>query len=136
MTLELDCVRDVMLAVEELQQFDENGSFVRLGYRSIIKSYRCEGYSEEQMRHTLFQIAQSGLVIADIRPRRSPDFDFYWVEYITPKGHEFLNNLRDNDVFAKIKGVLNGTTNFSLDIVSDIAKELGKNILKQKLGLN
>ncbi|WP_423738704.1 DUF2513 domain-containing protein [Clostridium niameyense] len=54
------------------------------------------------------------------------------MRFITWDGHEFLDNIRDNDIWNKTKNTISKINGVSIPIISDIAKS----ILLKKLGLD
>lgn len=92
MKLNLDCIRDILLIVEEFDDLDLNNKNY-MGYKRL-----CE-YDYEELSYHLEQCNLNGFfVLYDMRL----DITFKIVG-LTPKGHEYISNLRDDNFYNKVK---------------------------------
>lgn len=57
------------------------------------------------------------------------------VERMTWDGHEFLETVRDNQVWQKTKGYLKSVGGVGIDVLKDVAKAVVKDQIKQYTGL-
>lgn len=123
MKLNPDCIRAVMLEIEEkhliVQRSDgsmlkQNIPINRL-YESLLD------YSNEDIFYTVYNLDQAGYISAS----------FFWthgvahecaVNHMTFVGHEFLEKIRDNNRWSAVKGVLSAVSNFSLAAMNTIAE--------------
>lgn len=114
MTLNLDCLRDIMLYVEDNQVYtpqntcgDADAVLVAIVLPSLRSTdERLFKYGEYDVQYCCKQAIDSGLL--DGYPYLTSK---YWIDDITPKGHEFIAALRNDSVWDKVK---------------DKSKELGK----------
>lgn len=92
MKLNPDCVRDILLFVEEHTDLKH--------HVKISESKPCiSGYSSDEIMYHVEQCRLSGFfqrtshnIIGDI-----------YISYLSPEGHEFLENIRPVPVWQKIK---------------------------------
>lgn len=55
---------------------------------------------------------------------------------LTWQGHEFLETVRDPEVWARTKEGAQKAGNFGLQFVVEIAKAYGKHVVKERLGID
>ena len=97
MRLNLDCIRDILLYVEEVATprqpvfFDSDGEFQ-------VDSALCK-YSLEEVQYHLNQCNLSGFFL-----KPNLDFGGCWIVIdLTPKGHEYLGSIRDSSNWKTVK---------------------------------
>ena len=56
--------------------------------------------------------------------------------YLTWQGHEFLNSIRDPEVWSKTKEGAKKVGNFSIQFIGEIAKAYAKHVAKERLGID
>ncbi len=92
MKLNLDCVRDILLTLEEITdgviQYDIS--------ESNYKKYTSK-YSYKEYAYHLRQCIDSGLI------KGKYDANFVYFQDITPKAHNFLANVREDNLWSKFK---------------------------------
>lgn len=123
MKLNNDCIRAVMLKVEELQSFSSStDGDIEINSLEIECLYsELPQFSHEDIFYTLFNLEQAGYI----------NFDIQWadggiavdcrVNFMTFSGHEFLDKIRDSKHWSVIKGGLSAVRNYSLDAINSIA---------------
>lgn len=116
MKLNPDCIRDILLTVEE-----------KLGYRQVMKYNtntssefeRLTKYDYEEVLYHASQAHLSNLLIGTtFFMSRS---DGFHVSDLSPKGHEFLANIRAESNWNKTKEIAKSVGSFSLDALTKIA---------------
>lgn len=131
MKLNPDCVRDVMIALEEKTgiEFDERNGFFSFKAVRIHPLYMetpslCKRYSREEVAYTLLQLSESGYVVADWkRDERFLGVKFGFILYLTPKGHDFVSALHDKETWtAKLKPILDRFGSVSLSVIEAVSK--------------
>lgn len=60
---------------------------------------------------------------------------FPYLNDITFKGHEFLNNIRNDTVFKKALGIAEKAGSFSLEIVAQAVSAVLSGLISGKLGM-
>lgn len=133
MKLNIDCVRDVLLEIEE-QNVYVNGKIVKPDHHSISNSKRCKRYEMDDIRYTIYELLQSGLIAGTVTPNNE-NFKISWIDRITPEGHTFIGNIKDDGIFSKIKKALSGFKDIGLSMIVPIAQDIAINYIKLKAGL-
>lgn len=129
MTFELDCVRDVLLAVEALE-FNQH-------LHTGTLHEQLSQYSEEQLAYTCLILKDGGyLDIETVSPMAGSMMPgIKSINHLTYKGHEFLANIRDNKIWTDVKGVAAKVGSKSLDAVVQIASNVVAALIKAPFGL-
>lgn len=125
MKLNHDCIRDVLKQVENDMHFTEMKQSLSLNI---------DGYSHDEVTYTLMLLVDSGYVVGDIRKYNDGAVNVLY-KHLTMKGHELLDNIRDDNVWKSTKEKLNKISSVSIGIINDVASQIISNILSKQLGL-
>lgn len=108
MELKHECVRDVLLYLEEHQKLHQ-----------VINSnsIKIREYTNDDIFYTVSKLTEAGYLNADIREFCST----IPIKEITYSGHMFLNNIRDDKVWKETTKTISGLKSVSLDIISQVA---------------
>lgn len=123
MQLNPDCVRDVLLKIEDLHcVFVNDDGYIEKESLWIESLYSAlPDYRKEDIFYSLYNLDQAGYV----------DISMQWingtvskciVNHMTYTGHEFLNNIRDSSNWKTINKGLTAIRNYSLSAISAIAE--------------
>lgn len=127
MKLNPDCVRDILKAVEAVTDYDHTFWYDR--------NDQCvdglKSYSHEEILYHVRQCYSAGL-IESWQPYEAGDS--FQISDLSPAGHEFLANIRNDSVWRKIKGVAVNTCGGSLRGIAQIAQAVMTEIIKNQLG--
>ena len=116
MKLDMDCVRDVLLEVEAKSGFCRFVSFPS-GFDQDIRNR----YSDDALRYHIDQCFSSGLLVA-LDPVHPWDMAMITtIKDLSPAGHEFLSNIRQDSLWNKTKSVAASVGSFSIRALADIA---------------
>lgn len=125
MKLDLDCVRDVLLTIEEQQAMKVTGlgqiRSVPLTIRSISDCLK--DYDKADIAYTLVILKEGGFVDANISQTDSIIANIV-INRLTYSGHEYLQSIKDNTNWNKVKSVATKLGAYSLSFVGDIAKSV------------
>ena len=119
MKLVHDCVRDVMLYLEDNL---EDTYFIN------SESITLKKYSSKDITYTLKKLAEAGFIEID-KVTFENNFNIKWMTYY---GHQFLDNIRDSKVWKQTKSILSTFTSTSLGIVQNVASQVISNIITGK----
>ena len=126
MTLNPDCVRDVLLTIEK-QNFGEHLKINQL----------CEflsEYSLEEISYTCLKLNEGNLLeILTTTYTRQPMPGISLIKDITYQGHEFLSNIRPATVWEKTKNIAEKVGSHSIDILSKISVGVLTELIKQNM---
>lgn len=128
MRLNPDCVRDVLLTVEDAG-LDEHISPATL-HRSLPQ------YSEEEIEYTCLMLGDGGyltVMTVDLPMQSVPGVKS--VSSLTYAGHEFAANIRKDTVWAGIKNVATKIGTTSLPGLTQIAANVVTELIKAHFGL-
>lgn len=117
MKLNPDCIRDILFAVEENTGFQKVMSIDEEDYTQY---QQLKKYKYEEVAYHVVQCNLSGYFV-DFAARID---DSYMIVDLTPKGHEFLADIRSDTNWKKIKETALKVGSFSLGVLADIAKKI------------
>lgn len=127
MKLNVDCVRDVLLTIEEHQTFGPNGDLRIMSFEEVCQLLKNK-YSSEDIVYTLKQIIDSryadGKLIKYVDGSISGS-----VMDIAPCGHEFLANIKSDTNWNKVKEISKNLGTGSLTAIKDISTQVVANLI-------
>lgn len=140
----IDCVRDLLLCVEENTDFQHFCAFL---YYDAAKMQELIGeelmepfpyqielekqYDNDDLIYSLKYCTEAGLIKSDYIV-----LQYYTKVYdITPAGHDFLENIRDKGNWEKVKKTAAKIGSASLEVVIEIAKNVALDKTKRTLGI-
>ena len=122
MKLNSDCMRDIMLTIEQLQTIsvdaENNVSFDILWVDDLYKAL--SKYEKKEIFYALHNLDQAGYVNTSLIDGDDSSLG-YVVNYITYDGHNFLDKIRDPKAWRYIKTAGAAIGNFSLSVINQIA---------------
>ena len=125
MKLNPDCIRDILLAVEAIC---DTGHY----FDSRIDLEKIPGnHDTEALAYHARQCDMAGMFY---KFKRGIDGGWEVVD-LTPKGHEFLSNIREDTIWNNVKTVSSKVGSKSLSAISQIASAIVTEIIKAQLGL-
>lgn len=101
MKLNYDCVRDVLLTIEEITGLDDELSFETIGFYDIVS--HLSQYDDKEIYYTILKLSEADYIKTEWLDDKQKNFNFYFVFDITFKGHEYLNSIRNQTVWNAIK---------------------------------
>jgi len=135
MKLNPDCIRDVLLWIEENQKMEIGYNDFLTGRMNRLLSkdipQYISDYSAEDVLYSVNQMVYSELLL--VRPLAISDANVFCIEYIAPKGHEFLENIRSNDNWEKTKSIATKVGASTLRGLSTIATKLIAEIISKTI---
>ena len=119
MTLKHDCIRDVLLYLEE-----------NLGLYNLISSnnIKINDYSADDITYTIMKLREAGFIDASGQDL----VGIILIKSITYNGHQFLDNIRDDNVWDETKSIISKLSSVSLPIIQQVAI----NTISKFLGIN
>ncbi|MBV1817304.1 DUF2513 domain-containing protein [Bacteroidales bacterium MSK.15.36] len=125
MKLNPDCIRDILLTVEENTSY---GKF--MSYDTDTEYERLKTYSDKEVMYHIKQCELSNLITK---------VSYYMdggclIHDLSPKGHEFIANIRTDTNWNKTKDVANKVGSYSLDTLTKIASEVIASVITSTLG--
>lgn len=129
MKLDIDCVRDILLTIEEETDFETMFGYLK---DEVDKYPYLRKYSHDQIIYHISQCDKSNLIDS---VRYTDNGDFTMIDDLSPLGHEFLANIRSDDIWPGVKAVSQKVGSSSLSAIAQIASSVVTQIIKSQFGL-
>lgn len=142
MKLNMDCVRAVMLCVEEHTDFDHRCSFIHYARADSLvclgedpvdpPEYQVKlesNFDNEDMIYSVKYCVEAGLIV--LSPSSTLIQYQISIKDLTPAGHDFLANIREDRVWKKVKQTAAKVGAVSLNVLVEIAKDVALSLAKQ-----
>lgn len=126
MKLNPDCVRDILLEIEATTDLSHYQKFSP----GSITEERFSKYSEDELFYHMKQCELSGFlngVSWDMSGGCS-------ILYLSPRGHQFLENIREDNNWNKTKKIAKNVGSSSLNVLTDIASKVVASLITAQLG--
>ena len=127
MKLNPDCIRDILICLESLE-YDSAYTI-----QSLVS--KLPNYSYSELDYHCLQLSEANFIKAMIidsggyLPKTVKVFD------LTYKGHQFLEEIRSDNVWNKTKDTAKSVGSFSISTLSTIATEVITSLIQKNLGL-
>jgi hypothetical protein len=125
MKRDIDLIRKIILTLEENMEYGKN-----LKSEKLFESMEDESLSIEKLSYHIELLVEGGLIKAN-GLRTFSDGTSYIITTITSQGHDFIDTIRQDTIWNKIKEKVHDIGGFSLSILVDIGKEH----LKKQIGI-
>lgn len=122
-----DCARDILLYVKQNCCFKESSLGKRWGevtFDELCKSDQCSKYGMETISYTItilldYQLIKKGEV--ETKSYIDDSFKNIYINSLTSKGHEFIDNLSKDELWDKVKTAIEnaGINDCSLNVYFD-----------------
>ena len=126
MKLNPDCIRDILLAVEEATGFHKEFEYcIGNNVPELLA-----GYSFEEILYHIRQCDLSGFLY---ECHYYGNDAYVVIDDLSPAGHDFLSNTRKNAIWEKVKEVSDEIGSDSLKSLAAIAGQMILQLIKNKL---
>lgn len=98
MQINIDCVRDLLLVIDELFVLDTNGNIVGIPFYKIAQ--QCPKYSKPELKYTLQEMNRANFITLTSTPINNMAI---MVHQITKTGYYFLEITKPNENCQKLK---------------------------------
>lgn len=117
MELKHDCVRDVLIYCEKKISFGNNLCWIPHTLGMICNAL--PNYTREDVAYTLIQLEEAGFIEAHIM---EADQGIYAINVyrLTYSGHEFIDVLKSDTVWEKLKSTIASIGSVSLPILQEL----------------
>lgn len=134
MKLNIDCVRDVMLKIEELQRVivNDDGEVEKetLWINSLYSALPNHG--KEDIFYALYNLDQAGYVNISVQWISGCVYTCA-INHMTYAGHEFLNKIRPTTIWEKTTNTASKVGNYGLQMLEKIAEGVAAAYVKELL---
>lgn len=121
MKLNPDCIRDVMLAIEIVQNVDHDLNLYHTDLTHIAQAESLSKYPEEDIAYTILMLTDGGLLTAKPTYADGKIYSLY-VSGLTFAGHQYLEKIRNADRWVKVKSIGDKIGDYSLSAIEKIAE--------------
>lgn len=115
MDLNKDCIRDVLLYIKKYCIYEKTNFGTKLHevtLDELCKSEKCSKYGIETIYYTINKLNEYGLIkFGKVKYSSNIDktFQNLHINDITPRGHEFVDNVGSDKVWQKIKTAIDNS---------------------------
>lgn len=139
MKLNKDCVRDILLYLEENCRPYNDTRFGNILHcvtlHEITESEQLSVYDYNTIHYTLEKLFEGRYIQGSFHPSNQPHtFDVAQIEALSLAGHNLLDNIRPETVWEKTKTILKKVGGFSLDTMSQVANDVMTSYIKNFIG--
>lgn len=127
MKLNYDCVRDLLLYLEENLTYEND---------VVINNISIKNYTEAELVYTAEKLYEANYLNCMKPLYIDEEIPSIIVLSLTYNGHQFLDTVRDNAVWDKTKKISSSIASTSLKILENIATNVITNIISKQIGLS
>ena len=125
MKFDIDCAREILLTLEAKEN-DCSMSFTELN--NSLPSY---SGNPSLVEYTCFKLEEAGFITLELKNNGSGFIER--ITDITYQGHQFIADIRDKDIWNKVKKKASAVGSFSVKTVSQIAVAVISEMIKNQL---
>ena len=125
MKLNHECVRALLLYLEENHQIDDKPLDVR--------EIKLPKFSEDEVRYSAEKLIEADFLDADAEIMDG--VREIYVNSITWAGHQFLDNIRDPKIWKYSKSVFSKFASVSIGIIENVSAQVITNLISNRVGL-
>jgi hypothetical protein len=125
MRLSPDCVRDILLYLEDNLELSSELEFLSVSAKTISESLP---YSLPEIVNTLILLHEAGFLQVSV-DRAGDKIVIFDVVRLTYAGHQFLESVRPKTTWEKVVGACTKFGSFSLDFVMQVATQVAVNAI-------
>lgn len=124
MKLDQDLVREILLAIEA-SDHDPRGSI----------ALEMDGKAPMEVSYHIMLLHDAGLIVGQNHNHLGPNGFLWEAKHLTFKGHEFLDTVRDGEVWRRTKAGAEKVGGVGLEFIAGLGKAFVKQALKERLGI-
>lgn len=98
----LDCIREVLIKTESLLEFTDENEFLSVDIMDLLNSNLAKTYSDADIIYSAKQLIDEGYLYGEYTQKANCFIPMVILD-LTGKGHEFLDNIRKNYNWEKVK---------------------------------
>lgn len=137
MKLNPDCIRDILLYLEENLKIEDN-SFSAISLNTLEDNLT--QYSKEDIFYSVYNLKEIHFIEGIFRGADNCIMYICLIENITYAGHQFLDSVRPETVWKQTKSIIKQigvhTLGFIESVARDVIVEMGKQAVITSMGGN
>ena len=126
MKRDLDLIREIMLVLEDKMEYGKNFKSTQL-----IEIMQDKIFSAEKLAYHVGLLVENDFIKAKEYRHQSGEHNKYIINTITSQGQDFIDTIRQDITWNKIKEKASNIGGFTLSLLVDIGKEY----LKKQIGI-
>lgn len=130
MKLNQDCVRDILLELEK--KLDLN---TQLYKNDLLTFSSYEKYGEKDFFYILLKLTEAGYLNAKVTAGANNPVFSVNISSISWEGHEFLDSVRDNEVWKQTKSIVSKFSSVSITTIENIASNVITQLISKQLNI-
>ena len=127
MKLNPDCIRDVLLYLEENLKIEESHKFTEITLIQLKEAL--PKYTEDDIFYSVYNLHQIRFIDGRINDVNNMKMFFCEINNITWNGHQFLNTIRPTSIWEATKSGASKLGIMSIHALSTIAMEISKAVV-------
>ena len=129
MKLNPDCIRDILISIEEM---DYNSTYTISKLNAALPQY-----SKEELNYHCLHLIEAGFITADSTSVSMSVLSQVGRIYdLTFSGHQFIANIRSDNVWNGVKSIGNKIGTHSLEAITQIASNVISELIKAHFGIH
>ena len=124
MKLDPDCIRDVLLYLEENLKIENGHKFSQISFEQLKEAL--SQYNEEDVFYSVYNLHQICYIEGNINTTSNNRIFFCDINNITWEGHQFLNTIRPKSVWVATKKGAEKLGIMSIHALSTIAMKVAE----------
>lgn len=122
MKLNYDCIRSVLLFIEEKTGLDENLKVISVANNEIFEGI--SDFSKSDILNAIYCLSEANYIEADFAYTGNKEFVYCFVSWLTWLGHELVEMIRDEIIWNDIKSVLTKINAQNIELIYKTARKI------------
>lgn len=122
MKLNYDCIRSVLLFVEEKTGLDENLKTISVNDNEIFDGV--SDFSKADILNAIYCLSEANYVEANFAYVGHNEFVYCFVSWLTWHGHELVEMIRNEVIWSDIKKVLTKIEAQNIELIYKVARKI------------
>lgn len=132
MKIDYNCIRDVLITLEEHLTLEDDLDYKEIPLMDFVQMKELSQHDEKQIAYCVYKLAEAQYIEAG-RFHLSSMRTYYSIRCITYKGHEFISNTVNPDVWKKTTSIAKKIGTTSISILSQIAINVISELINQNV---
>lgn len=130
MKLDYDCLRQILLTIEEDLVWEDDLNYCRLNLKHMVQ--KLSKFSKADIAYTSKIAIEANLIEGYLNDCDCGILDISYFG-LTYEGHQFIDTVRENKIWKKTKEILSSVGGASLSVITSIANDCLTNFISNRL---
>lgn len=118
MKLNPDCIRAVLFDLEENLIINDELEYPMISLQELIKCDKCKKYKTADIAYTISKLGEAEFINVSMPEWGMNDAIITSISY---QGHQFLETVRNDKIYRKVKTILSSVGSFAIPIIQNVA---------------